>query len=87
MSGDNNNCKTNTPHKKKNRAVVTVKNLDDARKHAINIQTKTAATAITLQLNPLVADNTIPAVIDKKGIRNGQRPKMVAIYLAIIKYK
>lgn len=87
ISGDNHGCRANRPQKKKNRAVHTEKIREYGRKHAINIHKKTTATAITLQESPLVADTAIPAVINKKGIKNGQRLEKVVIYLAIIRYR
>lgn len=85
ISGDNHDCRANRPQKKKNRAVQTEKSRGYGRKHAINIHIKTTATAIMSQENPLVADNAIPAVINKKGIKNGQRLVKAVIYLAIIR--
>jgi len=85
VSGDNHGCRANRPQKKKNRAEHTEKSREYGRKHAINIHKKTTATAIMLKESPLIADTAIPAVINKKGIKNGQRLDKVVIYLAIIR--
>ena len=79
-SGDNHGCRANSPQKKKNRAVHTEKTREYGRKHAITKHKKTTATAIMLQESPLIADIAIPAVINKKGIKNGQRLEKVVIY-------
>lgn len=85
ISGDNHGCRANRPQKKKNRAVQAEKIREYGRKNAITIHKKTTATAIMVQEIPLVADTAIPAVINKKGIKKGQRLDKVVIYLAIFR--
>lgn len=80
ISGDNHGCRANRPQKKKNRAVHIEKNREYCRKNAINIHKKTTAIALMSQESPLIADTAMPAVINKNGIKNGQRLEKVVIY-------
>ena len=76
VSGVSQGCKANIPQKKKNRAVQAEKIPAYGRKHASSRHAKTDTTEVMSQKQPLKADSVIPAVMKKKGIRNGQRRDM-----------